>query len=106
MQLPPGIYDPPYRINNENSQVTLSPVHVSGLMMHIDPILHMLSVPKMDSRWRPSLQRTLLPSTDVRLCLLYIGFTHPCQQATVWICKVLSYSLQGGSARHAWQELC
>ena len=38
MQLPAGIYDPPYRINNENSQVTLPPVQLSGLELHKDPI--------------------------------------------------------------------
>lgn len=30
MQLPPGIYDPPYRINNENSQVNVAPMQLSG----------------------------------------------------------------------------
>ena len=63
VQLPPGIYDPPYRINNENSQVTFPPVQLSGPLIHM---LHVLVSPALAQLTAAASQSAAHPAAGYR----------------------------------------
>ena len=78
MQLPPGIYDPPYRINNENSQVIYSPVQLSGRLTHM---LHVLVSPALARLAAAAFQSAAHPAAGHR-------------------------GVPGSAALQMWQEFC
>ena len=68
MQLPPGIYDPPYRINNENSQVIIPPVQLSDRLIHmlharVSPALARLTAAAFQSAAHPAARHRGVPGS-------------------------------------------